>query len=520
MLYYPIAVLLLPMIVTLLSVHGQHSVTDKPENLKQSLEANRNSFLQLTRDNLIPSMSENNDIATTILKIFGINSESEVLEAQFTRTTNLPNSSRNEVKVADRGVCPFDTDPLILSGEYIYCKPQTISECPTGFICDFSVLLGRSICCQDMRNQPIINIKVKIPTNATAIPFLTTLPWRQERIRTHQYLWPSTVANRQSPWYIRDRTQWNGTAHNLLPSKAITTPTTPLLESHELSTASTIDVNGKKISAEEYNTTNKITATTEKEEILRRDTSELGITSTKTSQTTTFSSTLLLPADNTTFVSLIQVGNIKKLTDRQILIIGTITLINDHGYRILVDTGSAADTELLLQGLSKEMITVDEIAVVVITSGHPSYTGNLNLFPLKPILFHSMEYMEQHAAISELKDRPYRKLTENIEVWKTPGRTQQGLSVLIYDVKGYGTMAIVGDLIPTENYIFNKTDSNEDFDGGVWDSLIRRQNSNLIICLADWIIPGHGQPFKVLPNYRQRAGCTRLLARRKKFGKM
>lgn len=36
----------------------------------------------------------------------------------------------------------------------------------------------------------------------------------------------------------------------------------------------------------------------------------------------------------------------------------------------------------------------------------------------------------------------------------------------------------------------------------VWDSAIKRQNANLIICMADWIVPGHGQPFRVLPHYR------------------
>lgn len=47
---------------------------------------------------------------------------------------------------------------------------------------------------------------------------------------------------------------------------------------------------------------------------------------------------------------------------------------------------------------------MDDIAVIVITSGHPSHVGNLNLFPQKPILFHTMEYMGEHATITELKD--------------------------------------------------------------------------------------------------------------------
>lgn len=92
--------------------------------------------------------------------------------------------------------------------------------------------------------------------------------------------------------------------------------------------------------------------TTGQQEIPRRNISEFGFNSIKSPQTTLSPfSTPSIPADNPTSVSLIQVGNIKRLTDGQMLIVGTITLINDQGYRILVDTGSAADTEALLQGI-------------------------------------------------------------------------------------------------------------------------------------------------------------------------
>lgn len=62
------------------------------------------------------------------------------------------------------------------------------------------------------------------------------------------------------------------------------------------------------------------------------------------------------PDDHSTTVSVIQVGDVKRLTDKKILIVGTIALINDQGYRILVDTGSAADTESLLQGKFSELL--------------------------------------------------------------------------------------------------------------------------------------------------------------------
>ncbi|KAK6104338.1 hypothetical protein QQG55_15885 [Brugia pahangi] len=513
MLCYSTAVLFLLVILTLLSVNGEYSIGDKTDHLKKWIETNRNSFPQPITDDLISSISGNSDIATAIFKIFGFGSEPKISEAKFTETTGSPISSRNGIKVADREVCPFDADPLILSGEYSYCKPTTVGECPSGFVCDFSLVLGRSICCQDMRNEPIINIRVKPPT--------TTHSSRMERIRTREHTWSTTVANRRSPWYIRNRTSWNGTAHSFVPSRTMTASTTLIPRSHELPSTEPAGTGSEEVSIEGYISPADKMNLIEQQEIPHRNISEFGIISMKSAQTT-FSPSLTSSASTVhpPSVSLIQIGNIKRLTDKEMLIVGTITLINDQGYRILVDTGSAADTESLLQGLSKEMISMNEIAVIVITSGDPSHTGNLNLFPLKPTLFHTTEYVEQRATVSELKDRPYRKLTENVEVWKTPGSTQQSLSVLVYNVEGYGTMAVVGDLIPTEDYVFNRTNSNVDLDRSVWDSLIRRQNSNLIVCLADWIIPGHGQPFRVLPLYRQRAGCTRLLAERKKFGKM
>uniref|UniRef100_A0A915AVA3 Metallo-beta-lactamase domain-containing protein n=1 Tax=Parascaris univalens TaxID=6257 RepID=A0A915AVA3_PARUN len=214
-------------------------------------------------------------------------------------------------------------------------------------------------------------------------------------------------------------------------------------------------------------------------------------------------------------VSVLQSGSLRPLSDGQMESVGAISLINDNGRLLLVDTGAAGDTERLLQSLAKETVTVDEIDAVVITHGHPGHIGNMNFFGQKPILFHSMEYVGRRATPTELKDRPYRKLSTNVEVWKTPGHTQHDLSVLVHNVPGYGSMAIVGDLIPSEAFLAEKIDVMAE--ESVWDSTIKRQNANLVICMADWVIPGHGQPFRVMPQYRQKAGCTRLLAQQRAY---
>lgn len=200
------------------------------------------------------------------------------------------------------------------------------------------------------------------------------------------------------------------------------------------------------------------------------------------------------------------------MRDGQAEAVGAITLVNDNGYIVLIDTGASSDTERLLHSLAKESVTLDQIDSVVITHASPGHMGNMNFFAQKPILYHSMEYIGRHVTPTELKERPYRKLSGNVEVWKTPGHTQHDLSVLVHNVAGYGTMAVVGDLIPSEHLLSEKRDVM--VEEGVWDNAIKRQNANLIVCMADWIVPGHGQPFRVLPNYRQKAGCTRLLAQR------
>lgn len=97
--------------------------------------------------------------------------------------------------------------------------------------------------------------------------------------------------------------------------------------------------------------------------------------------------------------------------------------------------------------------------------------------------------------------RPYRKLSTNVELWKTPGHTQQDLSLLVHNVPGYGSMAIVGDLIPSEEMI-ESYKSNMPPQEGVWDVATQRQNANLMVCMSDWIVPGHGQPFRVKTEYR------------------
>ncbi|CAB3405606.1 unnamed protein product [Caenorhabditis bovis] len=648
------------------------------------------------------SLSGQNDIAGSILRLFGWGNEKSTEVP--TTTTPLPSTTTQkktktvEDKSQDRDVCPFSAEPLVLAGDFAYCRPSSVGDCPVGFLCDQSFKLGRSICCRDTR-RGIAPIGRPVPARpASRLP----LSWSTVTPTTAPSRPITSASTRKAPWYIKDRTAW--------PVYNRVAPEKPAMSS---STNTPV-------------TTTTTTTTT---------TTELPTTTTEATTTTTTTTTTAAPTTKNSWarlwtsteepklfanVTVLQAGSVRPLKEGQAEAVGAITLINDNGYVVLIDTGSSSDTERLLHTmrfeaadlemdtssaicaccspirtrtvglfigifdflfhsltfarsvqflqhygfnffataavssigvlysihvlcilacwyglarrksswlvpkivlkittvflcvsltlilaffvssnsptignliadgfnaeyydhkavidmgcmvivfvsailsfaqawllillvniyrqiraeelerlcerairklekrdmkyakrrksearLAKESVTLDQIDSVVITHASPGHMGNMNFFAQKPILYHSMEYIGRHVTPTELKERPYRKLSTNVEVWKTPGHTQHDLSVLIHNVAGYGTMAVVGDLIPSEHLLSEKRDVM--MEEGVWDAAIKRQNANLIVCMADWIVPGHGQPFRVLPHYRQKAGCTRLLAQR------
>ncbi|XGW10276.1 hypothetical protein V3C99_012062 [Haemonchus contortus] len=369
---------------------------------------------------------------------------------------------------------PIRCQPLMLGKEFAFCRHSSIDDCPVGYLCQQSFVLGKSICCLDNRLRPVTNRPVTAhpPLSWNTITPTPTPNW----IGTH------TTA-KKAPWYIKNKSTWPSVANRMTPE----------------TTVSISDANASVTEAPASTSTTNMPTT-----------ASMASTTTKVSTLWARVWTTTMAPVKSVAVSVLQAGSIRTLRDGQSEAVGAITLINDNGFYVLVNTGASSDTERLLHGLSKEGVTLDQINSVVITHGHPGHMGNINFFAQKPILFHSMEYIGRHVTPTELNERPYRKLSPHIEVWKTPGHTQQDLSVLVHDVASYGTMAIVGDLIPSEALLSEKRDALDA--ETVWDSAIKRQNANLIICMVDWIVPGHGQPFRVLPHYRQKAGCTRLLA--------
>uniref|UniRef100_A0A914HAH6 Uncharacterized protein n=1 Tax=Globodera rostochiensis TaxID=31243 RepID=A0A914HAH6_GLORO len=143
--------------------------------------------------------------------------------------------------------------------------------------------------------------------------------------------------------------------------------------------------------------------------------------------------------------------------------------------------------------------------------------GNLNLFPCAEIhsgiaTFHANTLRPQSAPsfANNRSDLPFRSLSDNADLYLTPGISLQDQSLVVRRVHGHGTVAIVGKLVLNEEDLTSSNSAIRAF--GVEDSEHRKlwqATRREIVCLADFVIPGYGVPFKVnetlkrLAEYRQ-----------------
>uniref|UniRef100_A0A0M3IUS4 Lactamase_B domain-containing protein n=1 Tax=Ascaris lumbricoides TaxID=6252 RepID=A0A0M3IUS4_ASCLU len=163
---------------------------------------------------------------------------------------------------------------------------------------------------------------------------------------------------------------------------------------------------------------------------------------------------------------------------------GSVTVIIDGNRKILVDCGNPWNGEALLSALQDNALSTSEITDLIITHGHIDHCGNMCLFTTANI------YMDRDLA------RPYSEyttfedgfeITKNVRILRTPGHTDNDLSVIVYNTKR-GCVAITGDIFEDEN-----PDNWEPNSRYVSE---QKRSRSRILAIADWIIPGHGAIFR------------------------
>uniref|UniRef100_A0A914VW17 Uncharacterized protein n=1 Tax=Plectus sambesii TaxID=2011161 RepID=A0A914VW17_9BILA len=291
------------------------------DQLRQWILANRNS-IPAGAEQAIAAANTDGDLASTILRIFGLGKQVSP------EPVEKPTGS-NGIKIGERDVCPFDADPLILAGEYKSCNPSSIGDCPVGFLCDQSFALGRSICCQDLRNRPNgVQTTMQTPFNWNNLGRTTAPGFRRWTPLTQQ-------PRRGNPWYIKDRTSatpWNSIYNRVTPVEPVdstemptSTPTTSTSTTTELPSTTASGI---------VNPWARLWSTT---------TTAPGVGG------------ILPPGQQLPVnVTVLQAGSVRALSEELYESIASITLVTDGEVRILVDTGASSETERLLQTREEE----------------------------------------------------------------------------------------------------------------------------------------------------------------------
>ena len=169
---------------------------------------------------------------------------------------------------------------------------------------------------------------------------------------------------------------------------------------------------------------------------------------------------------------------------------GTSSLIKGP-VNVLVDTGGPWDSSNILQELSDNGVTPDEINYVVGTHGHSDHVGNLNLF-LKATHIVGFDVNHKDTYFDHpFKEGQHYSIYKNIvEVIPTPGHMHHDVSVIVRNVEHFGTIVLCGDLFECEN------------DKDSWKEISespeeQEKNRRMVLNIANYIVPGHGPMFKV-----------------------
>ncbi|MFA6253747.1 MAG: MBL fold metallo-hydrolase [Candidatus Paceibacterota bacterium] len=173
----------------------------------------------------------------------------------------------------------------------------------------------------------------------------------------------------------------------------------------------------------------------------------------------------------------------------------SVTLIRDNNLNILVDTGM--NRQLLIDTLKKEGLAPTDINYVVLTHTHLDHCLLAGIFENAQILDDSSIWFFDSKIIEHEKKVP----GTDIDIISTPGHDQFHCAVLI-NTEEYGLVAIAADLFWWPDGKEQQTDKESLLkldDQYMKDKEALHHSREKILKIADYIVPGHGKPFKLKP---------------------
>ena len=162
----------------------------------------------------------------------------------------------------------------------------------------------------------------------------------------------------------------------------------------------------------------------------------------------------------------------------------SVSLVRDGDALIVVDPGLVADRALILDPLATLGVQPDDVTHVFLSHHHPDHTVNIALFPHVEVVDSWARYVGDQWLDH---DGDGYRLAPHSQLWLTPGHTEEDASLVVETDDG--------------TYVFSHAwwgaDRSPEVDPVAPDQDVLDQSRARILQVADIVVPGHGEPFRV-----------------------
>ena len=162
----------------------------------------------------------------------------------------------------------------------------------------------------------------------------------------------------------------------------------------------------------------------------------------------------------------------------------SVSLVRDGDALIVVDPGLVANRGLILDPLGALGVRPEDVTHIFLSHHHPDHTVNIALFPNVEIVDFWARYIDDQWLDH---DGDGYRLAPRSQMWLTPGHTDQDASLVVESDDG--------------TYVFTHAwwggDRTPAVDPYSPDQTVLDKSRARILEAADFVVPGHGEPFRV-----------------------
>jgi glyoxylase-like metal-dependent hydrolase (beta-lactamase superfamily II) len=162
----------------------------------------------------------------------------------------------------------------------------------------------------------------------------------------------------------------------------------------------------------------------------------------------------------------------------------SVTFVRDGDALIVVDPGLVASRGLILEPLAALGVGAEAVTHVFLSHHHPDHTMNVALFPNADVVdFWAIYRGDQWLG----HDGDGHHLSPNSQMWLTPGHSEEDATLIVEADDGVYALT----------HLWWHSDRTPTTDPFASDQAMLERGRERVLAVADIVVPGHGEPFRV-----------------------